>query len=237
MIRTARDILFSAFFPQPCFCCKSDLTTPSLGNACGSCWSKCEIFDGSQSLCIKCGRPDLTDKRVKCWQCDGHEYDTACSVGVYSFGLRAAVVGLKTEPYISQQLAGLLHKTFERNELADATLIVPVPLSRQRKLERGFNQADVIAQTLAKHSGIPLDTQSLVRTKHSPIHRAGMDEKARDLSVRDSFAVVRPKLFEGKTILLVDDVLTTGSTASYCAKAIKRTGACKVNVLTIARAI
>jgi predicted amidophosphoribosyltransferase len=64
-----------------------------------------------------------------------------------------------------------------------------------------------------------------------------MDEKARDLSVKNSFDVARPKLIDGQNVLLIDDVLTTGATASYCAKALKRCGASAVNVLTLARAV
>jgi predicted amidophosphoribosyltransferase len=64
-----------------------------------------------------------------------------------------------------------------------------------------------------------------------------MDEKARDLSVQNSFNVLRPKLIAGQRILVVDDVFTTGATVSYCAKALKKAGAIEVNVLTIARAV
>ncbi len=69
------------------------------------------------------------------------------------------------------------------------------------------------------------------------MHRTGMDRKARDLSVKNAFEVARPNLISGHTILLVDDVYTTGATLSYCAKALKKHGAVEVNALTIARAI
>jgi ComF family protein len=104
-------------------------------------------------------------------------------------------------------------------------------------LERGFNQAQVLAEMLGRHFGISVDSFSLARSKHSPIHRVGMDEKARELSVKDAFSVVRPKLIKGQKILLIDDVLTTGATVSYCAKALKKAGAAEVNVLTLARAV
>ena len=69
------------------------------------------------------------------------------------------------------------------------------------------------------------------------MHRIGMDEKARELTVRKAFEVTRPKLIEGQNILLIDDVFTSGATASYCAKVLKKHGAAKVNVLTLARAV
>ena len=237
MLRTVRDNLFSALFPRPCFCCNQRLTTPSTGHACAECWNASVIFDGSEQLCFKCGKPESSPIRSKCGQCDGHEYHMARSVGIYSHALRAAIVALKTQPHLSRNLSELSVAAARRNDFIFADLIVPVPLSKQRKLERGFNQAEIIAQTLGRATEITVDGHSLIRKKHSPIHRAGMDEKARDLSVRDSFEVVRPKLIEGRKVLLIDDVLTTGATASYCAKALNRSGAVEVNVLTIARAV
>jgi predicted amidophosphoribosyltransferase len=64
-----------------------------------------------------------------------------------------------------------------------------------------------------------------------------MDKKARELTVRNAFEVVRPKLINGKNIVLVDDVFTSGATASYCAKVLKKNGASRVNVFTLARAV
>ncbi len=68
------------------------------------------------------------------------------------------------------------------------------------------------------------------------MHRAAMDKKAREMTVRNAFQITRPKLIADQNILLVDDILTSGSTASHCAKALKKSGASKVNVLTLARA-
>ncbi len=80
-----------------------------------------------------------------------------------------------------------------------------------------------------------LDEQSLVRKIHTPMHRAAMDNKAREISVKNAFDVKRPKLIEGETILLIDDVYTSGATVSNCAKVLKEKGASKVYVLTIAK--
>jgi ComF family protein len=172
-----------------------------------------------------------------CWQCDSHFYDHATAVGPYIGALKAEIIGLKAVPKISSRTLKLLFDAFSRSANKSVNLVVPVPLSRQRHLERGFNQAEIIAKELAEGFRINADTRSLVRANHSPIHRVGMDRKARDLSVKNAFAVARPKLVDGRSILLVDDVYTTGATLSYCAKALKKAGAVRVDVLTIARAI
>ncbi len=104
-------------------------------------------------------------------------------------------------------------------------------------IERGFNQAEIIAKSVANITGIPVDSHSLVRTTHTPMHRVGMDKRARELTVVNAFKVVRPNLIKGSRILLVDDVFTSGSTASNCAKALKKAGAERVKVLTLARAV
>ena len=116
-------------------------------------------------------------------------------------------------------------------------MIIPVPLSKRRFLERGFNQAEVLAELLAKETALKIDKQSLARKVHTPVHRAAMDRRARELTVENAFEVTRPKLVKGEKILLVDDVFTSGATTSTCAKALKKKGADKVYVLTIARAV
>ena len=114
---------------------------------------------------------------------------------------------------------------------------MPVPLSPRRRVERGFNQAEVVGSFLSDRTGIELDISTLIRSKHTPIHRVAMDSKAREQSVKNAFKVVRPTLVEGRSILLVDDVFTTGSTVSNCAAELKKNGAAAVKVLTLARAV
>lgn len=240
MFDLVRDRLYSVLMPLHCHSCGDRLAPVRNGNACDSCWSNTTIFSGNETICLRCGVPLPTVSKKgagSCWQCDGHQYDKARAVGVYESALAAAVVGLKTTPKLSSRATTLLISAFERNEFDRSSLIVPIPLSKQRRLERGFNQAEVIAAALSRASGIQTDFGSLTRVRHSPIHRVGMDQKARDLSVKNAFDVVRPRLIEGKNVLLVDDVLTTGATASYCAKALKKSGATAVNVLTLARAV
>jgi ComF family protein len=116
-----------------------------------------------------------------------------------------------------------------------ATRIVPIPLHNKRERERGFNQAAVLGRTLATLSGLPIDEQSLVRVTGMEHHSAGMDSRGRRESVKDAFEVRPQRLIEGERVLLIDDVFTTGATASACAKALRAAGAQEVFVLTVAR--
>jgi ComF family protein len=106
-----------------------------------------------------------------------------------------------------------------------------------RERERGFNQAAVLGRALARLNDLPFDVWSLARNLHTERHRAGMDARARRESVEGAFKVERPRLVEGERVLLVDDVYTTGATASACALALKEAGALEVFVLTVARPI
>jgi ComF family protein len=149
----------------------------------------------------------------------------------------AEVVALKSTPVLSRKARTLLESNWASFEIEEVDTIIPVPLSRRRRLERGYNQAEVLASSISAITGVGIDRNSLARTHHSPLHRIGMDSKARDLSVRNAFEVSRPNLIRGKAVLLVDDVYTTGATVSYCAKELKKAGAAKVNVFTLARAV
>ena len=240
MFDAALNSLFSILTPQKCAICGSDVKSFSDGNACGDCWAVTEIYTGDEAACRKCALV-LPSARFRdnamCWQCDGHFYDSAMSIGPYARALEAEIIGLKTVPKLSSRTRGYLFSAFQKSRIDGATVIIPVPLSRQRQRERGFNQAEVIAKELAERFRLRVDAVSLRRTNHSRIHRIGMDRKARDLSVKNAFTVARPKLIAGQTILLIDDVYTTGATLSYCAKVLKKSGAVRVDVLTLARAL
>lgn len=189
-------------------------------------------------LCGKCGAY-FGEKRapvdVFCRKCDDYFFDRAFALGIYEKALAASIISLKNSPNLPTRISQLLHSRASDFESID--LVIPIPLSRERKLERGFNQAEIIAQRVAKIIDKPVDSHSLERNLHTHIHRMGMDQKARELSVKNAFSITRPKLIAGKNILLVDDVLTSGATASFCAKALKKNGASEVIVFTLARAV
>ncbi|MDQ3220423.1 MAG: double zinc ribbon domain-containing protein [Acidobacteriota bacterium] len=239
MLNAVSDSLLSLFYPQNCHICKNSVENRANGVACEACWKNTHIFSDKDVICGKCCAFLPESKHTTeayCRQCDEHVYDSVRAVGVYELALAASIVHLKTTPFAVEKLRFLLNKAFLASPFLNTDLIVPVPLSSKRLLERGFNQAGLIAGSLSKNTGIALDEYSLVRTIHTPMHRAAMDKKAREMTVKNAFEVKRPKLMAGRNILLIDDILTSGSTASHCAKALKKSGASKVNVLTLARA-
>ncbi|HVF46980.1 MAG TPA: phosphoribosyltransferase family protein [Pyrinomonadaceae bacterium] len=174
---------------------------------------------------------------VLCHKCDGHFYDRALAAGIYELALAASIIELKSTPRVPRRVADMIRNASQNTDLQNNDVVIPVPLSKLRRIERGFNQAETIAAVLTGSTGMPLDTGSLARALHTPIHRIGMDDKARDLTVRKAFKVERPKLIADKKVLLVDDVFTSGATASHCARILKKHGATRVTVFTLARAV
>jgi ComF family protein len=122
--------------------------------------------------------------------------------------------------------------------LQDSLLVVPVPLWTGKRRMRGFNQAEEIARSfvrLRQGTGIQLDTTSLVRRRETA-SQTGLTRHQRRANMRGAFAVTRPDRVRGRTVLVIDDVMTTGTTAGECARVLLRAGAVEVFVATVARA-
>ena len=238
----AFDAALALVYPQPCAVCGESVESRHDGIACARCWDSAPLLRGNETLCWKCGAPASgkasEDQReaVRCGRCDDHAFTNARTCGAYEGALLASILELKRRPYVSRRVAYQLYQTQQRQPLINGEVIIPVPLHSSREIERGFNQAVVLAQALAQLSHLPVDEQSLVRQLQTKMHRAGIDAKARRQSLAEAFTVRHPKLIVGKSVLLVDDVFTTGATASACAEALMSAGAHRVLVLTIARA-
>ncbi len=129
-------------------------------------------------------------------------------------------------------LGAYLLRSFPRDEAFDC--IVPVPLHWRRRWKRGFNQSELLAGVLARATGIKV--RGALGRVQATATQAGLSNSARRRNVAQAFHCRRPGTVSGKRILLVDDVMTTGSTATACAGALKRAGAARVVLLTVARA-
>lgn len=226
-------------FPRACDLCGGSVEELSDGVACADCWKETELFDGSVSLCWKCGLPaggHAAAEQIRCRQCDDELFTAARSLGYYAGALRASVLALKRQPEVGGRLLDLLVPVAASAPLDTATLIMPVPLHAERERERGFNQAAALANAIAQRLSLPLNETSLVRAKHTARHRAEMDARARRESVEKVFEVAHPRRVRDQSILLVDDVMTTGATLSACARALLAAGATQIFAVTIARA-
>jgi ComF family protein len=162
-------------------------------------------------------------------------FDRAYSFGFYDGPLRKLIhlfkySGMKP---LGKRLAGLLCRALPDEGAERFDAIVPMPLHWRRRLRRGFNQSEILARLLARQRRIPmLDAVQRVRPTAT---QAGLTNSYRRKNVAGAFRVSRKSRVAGKHILLVDDVMTTGSTGTACAAALKRAGARSVTLLTLAR--
>ena len=242
-VSTAYDSMLALAYPQACAVCGGGVESRAVGVACANCWKQTRIFSEDETICWKCGLPSTGNvaeakrEEVRCRRCDADDFLAARACGVYEGSLRASILALKHSPHVSTRLLNLLVETQQRNPLNRATRIIPVPLHPEREKARGFNQAAIIGSALSVACRLPFDEVSLVRTRHTERHRAGMDAKDRRATVAEAFQVTYPALVAGEQVLLVDDVFTTGATVSSCAKTLLDAGAAAVVVLTIARPV
>ena len=229
--------VLDALIPPQCLSCRAPVDRQ--GSVCAACWRAIDFIE--PPVCAACGFPFEVDAGdgALCGSCLGSlpAYGRARAVMRYDDHSRRLVLGFKhgdrTEaamPFARWMLrAG-------RVLLDDADLIVPVPLYRLRLFARRYNQAALLAHALGKLGDLAVAPDSLSRRRATPA-QAGLNATERAANVRGAFAVNGGKkaLVRGKRIVLIDDVMTTGSTVNSCATALLRAGAGAVDVLTLAR--
>ncbi|HWQ45486.1 MAG TPA: ComF family protein [Longilinea sp.] len=188
-----------------------------------------------EPLCIKCGQPVTTGQ--VCYACKANppEFISVKAYAPYTGVLREAVHALKYKGDLglAEVLAGYLVQLYHSNPW-QVDVVIPVPVSTQRKRERGYNQAQLLAQPFTWQIGLPLAVKSLEKVKETQtqVHLAA---RQRIENVTGAF---RSRFsMQGKTILLIDDVITTTATMRACAHALREAGAARVFGLALARAI
>lgn len=179
------------------------------------------------------------EKRDKCENCKNRHLDKLFSASSFKNKIVKEAVHKFKYGYI-KDLAGplsLLILTHLQNigaEIDKSFVIVPVPLSDRKKRRRGFNQSEEIGLIISKTTGIPLFTDTLIKTKETkPQTELNKEEKPENL--KDCFKI--KKDIKDKNVLLLDDVYATGSTMEECAKILKQAGAGKIWGITVAREV
>ena len=233
---TAHSILDFALPPR-CPGCGS--ITGQAHNFCLDCWMKLDFL--GEPCCACCGVPFAYEgDNALCGGClaEPPRYDRLRAAVAYGPIARQVALKLKygRRPGVAETLASFMLRHVRDME-ADA-ILAPVPLHRWRIWKRGYNQAALIASALARRSGRPCSLALFRRRRATPSLR-GLGRRERALAVRGAFEVpaAHVPLIAGRTVILVDDVYTSGATANACARALKRAGAGKVNMICWARVV
>jgi ComF family protein len=235
------NLLLDAVFPADCEACGAPLPLGDRPGLCASC--RDTMRPPPEPLCVRCGVPFATsDASTTCAGCLRHPpaFATARAAALYLSAdgglnpLAAAVRALKYRQRrnLAPALGDLLA---ERYPFGPRALLVPVPLHRSRLRARGFNQALLLARVLGRRRGLRLAPRLLVRTRATEV-QVGLVATERRRNLRAAFAVRRPVSLAGRSIVLVDDVLTTGATAHACAAVLRAAGAPRIDVYTLGRA-
>ena len=242
MLKSLFHSLLNFIFPPFCASCHQKMQQQTSGLICEACWDSLERWEAQS--CQRCGArlseqsgpalPLLCPKcRIPEWACADiraigpFKAPLADAIHLLKYSDRRSVVK-KLSLYLEQSLAGA-------GQYQAADLILAVPLHPARKRERGYNQAQLLAQALGKTLNKPCPENIIARARHTQT-QTKLNKQQRLENVKDIFTVKKPELVRGKTIILIDDVLTTGATIGSCAGKLLGAGATKVLALTAAAA-
>lgn len=229
--------VLNLFFPPQCLVC--DALVPTHGTLCTECWNDVPFI--SAPICACCGLPleFAVDENTLCGEClrEHPPYSRARAAFVYNEHSRNLILKLKyqDDTYLAPTFGRWLKGAGEEL-IAASDLIIPVPLYYWRMVSRRYNQSLLLARILARHTGLPLLPDGLKRIR-ATAQQTGLTRAQREKNVKGAFIVpdAHRNAIKGKSILLVDDVMTTGATLGACTKVLLKADAAQVNVLTLAR--
>lgn len=220
---------------MPARCAGCGTIVDEVHSFCPDCWTQVEFL--GDAGCSSCGLPLEATEAVQCGLCIAKppRIQRTRSAVAYDDLSRSIALRLKygRKVALARTMARYMAPLVGSVEEA---ILVPVPLHRSRLWQRGFNQSALVARELARATGHRSDPRLLRRVKRTPALK-GMSLRQRRKVVAGAFSVDPSAELDGRTVVLVDDVLTTGSTANACARALKRAGAGRVELISWARVI
>jgi len=232
MVGTITDLVV----PPLCLSCHAPLASHDA--LCPDCWGRIDFIQ--PPLCDRLGLPMPFDTGgvmiSAAAAADPPDYDRARAVARFDGIMRDLIHDLKFhDRHDARRLFGRWLTQAGAELLAEADMIVPVPLTRVRLVGRRFNQSAILAMEVSRLTGIESEPLALLRTRKT-LPQVGLTRQQRRQNVAGAFAVAtaRKARIKGTKVVLIDDVITSGATAGACARALKRAGAAGVDVLALA---
>ena len=233
MIKKIIDSLLDLFLPNVCIICGRD-TGSSDSAVCKSCYESIEYI--VYPYCVTCSIP-LPDGGAHCWKCRKTKYhfEKIAAAGTYGGVLRELILKFKEKKILKRTLGDVLLKTVNKHiKFGDIDIFVPVPLSKQRQFERGYNQSQLLAEYVGALTGKQVVSGNLIRVKDT-IPQFRLTREERLVNLKDAFSVKEPSAVKGKNIVLIDDITTTCTTFEECSRILKQAGAGKIFCAALAR--
>lgn len=198
-----------------------------------------------EPCCASCGYPfdhqvaGISAFDLACAACLARRpaYATARSALQYDEASRRMILAFKHGGHTDRlhSFAAQMHRA-GRTALAHADLLIPVPLHRTRLIKRRFNQSALLARSLSRRCGVPMDAHALLRDRRTP-SQGGLSAAGRRRNVQGAFTVSDPGRVAGRRLVLIDDVMTTGATLEACTRTLKRAGATRIDAVCLARVV
>lgn len=220
--------LLGLLYPAKCpFCGKI------WSGICDECREKYPLI--REPRCMKCGKPIQKETEEYCYDCSRteHHYEWGRSLWVHKEPVNEAIYAFKYKnrrtygEIFARELAKVYGGFLQKQRVE---LILPIPLHKSRRRERGYNQTEILAKYLGEYTGIEVDSTSLVRMKKTSPQKRNND-KERKKNIRNAFAL--KKKINAENVVLIDDIYTTGSTLDEAARILKKSGVTNVYFLTI----
>jgi ComF family protein len=234
-----KDDILDFVYPQPCAICEKHLKREER-DVCKACWNSlvtlpdpfcpyCRSFyepgDTKCSFCESAGRT-IQDHKVFMVRSLGR-FDDYYKELIHRFKYRKKIpLGKRLAQRLGESVNG-------DSDFLISDFLIPVPLHKSRYRERGFNQSEILAEEISKITGLSVLKNALKRKKNTK-DQTNLSPRQREENVRGAFVVTQPEMINGKKIILVDDVITTGATLSECARMLKQAGVEKILGMTIA---
>lgn len=224
-LEKTKDILL----PPRCICCEEYVKRIGI---CDNCWQ--EIKWISEPKCKVCGLP-LEEENSECCRKNENYFDRAMSVMKYDGLARRLILNFKEKdaslyaPIFAQWLNRITQEFID-----EVDFLVPVPINKRRRLIRKYNQTELLCLELQKISGVKYEPRILKKSKETAPQKS-LNRERRLKNLIKSFDLDPKFPIKNKNVLLIDDVITTGATSNACAQLLKKAGANKVYVATLAR--
>lgn len=226
--------ILDVIFPKRCIFCEKALAIGEKERVCAEC-SKRMIYT-SEPYCMKCGKELENTEKEYCSDCEKrqHIYDRGVSVFRYGDDVRKAILRLK---YSNRRENGkyfgsvMAKKYGQLIRQWNAEAIIPVPIHSSRRRKRGYNQAEIIADELSQNTGVPVDSFLIERQKKT-LPQKELNDNDRKKNVECAFKICR-SIVKYKSVVVIDDIYTTGYTIDECARVLKNAGVKNIYFITV----
>lgn len=236
LLQQAIETAITFLYPAECHVCNGFLRVAAMPYICADCWQDIQFVE--PPWCDICGTPDVSGCCDDC-AISPPRYGKLRSIAFYQTTLQQAIhlFKFKKKKAFASHLIQLInaHIPVDCN-IPEYDFVLPIPIHKKRLRERGFNQAMLLANGIAKAEGLPVLADALVRKRHT-VAQSGLDKAARQQNIVGAFEVRNPERIRGKRLLIIDDVFTTGATIREAVSELWTADPAEVDVLTLARTL